>query len=460
MSRRIRFALLSIAVACASTMAFAQDVPPRVTWDGGLAVIDWAEPLRDEEAGPGEVPFSILTGPYIGWLTPTSAVIGWEVIAEKKLTDRPFASLSGNYDLARMAFRSVELKDLKPDTLYRYRLVSRGDGFAFESPEFEFRTLPPPDARQVRFAVIGDTQRYRSSPWTEINQRLYADIVKWDPALVLHMGDIVYDSWGPRLNGRKGWFRVLHLMRPMRSRLLMAPTMGNHDVTPDKLAWPPEYFRDIPSVKNAAGLSQPPFYYSYDVGHVHFTVLCTELGAGRDFDRSRRLYDRFSHDEQMAWLEEDLKNSQAAWKVVFFHQPLHTTGGYPAPAVLREDFGRVFDKYKVPLVFSGHDHSYQRTWRITNADRERSDTGTVHVISGGASNLFPSRGPQPWNVLHTKVHHYCRVTIGESEARVEAIRDSGELLESWRMPLVGQPETLVPYVPRSERETNREKIND
>ncbi|MEX0716193.1 MAG: metallophosphoesterase family protein [Planctomycetaceae bacterium] len=460
-------ALSTLALLCASPGAIADgpdslppEPQPAVTWDGDLATIEWTEPLRDEKAADGEVPFSILTGPYLGWLTPDSAVIGWEVVAEKKLTERPYASLSGNYVLDRMQFRSAKLNDLKPDTVYRYRLRSPGDGFRLKSPEFEFRTLPPPDSKVVRFALIGDTQRHAAAPWTDINQRLYADIIEWDPPLVLHVGDIVYDSWGASINGRKGWFRVMNLMRPLRARAFLAPGLGNHDIHPDRAIWPPSYFRDIPVKTNAAGSSRPPFYYSFDVGHVHFVALCTEVGAGRDFDRTRRLYDSFTYDEQLAWLDENLKSTRAVWKVVHFHQPLHTTGGYPAPQVIREDFGRLFDKHGVQLVLSGHDHSYQRTWRIDNATRERADDGSVQVVSGGASNLFPSRGPQTWNVLHTKVHHYCRVTIDGDEARIETIRDSGEALESWKLPLVGQPETIVKYVPRGDDETDGRKINE
>ena len=41
-----------------------------------------------------------------------------------------------------------------------------------------------------------------------------------------------------------------------------------------------------------------------------------------------------------------------------------------------QDFGAVCDKHGVQLLLSGHDHSYQRTWRIGNVDRQRSDTGT------------------------------------------------------------------------------------
>src|SRR4051812_31504880 len=97
---------------------------PKVTWSDDRATIEWVEPLADPTAAPGDVPFSVLSGPSIGWLTPTEAVIGWEVVAEKKLTAEPYASLRADYPAERIQRRSVTLSNLKPDTEYRYQLTS------------------------------------------------------------------------------------------------------------------------------------------------------------------------------------------------------------------------------------------------------------------------------------------------------------------------------------------------
>src|SRR5688572_5582824 len=63
--------------------------------------IEWIEPLKDPGAKAGEVPFSLLSGPILGWLSDTQATIGWEVIARKGLID-PFQEslgLPGETDL-------------------------------------------------------------------------------------------------------------------------------------------------------------------------------------------------------------------------------------------------------------------------------------------------------------------------------------------------------------------------
>src|SRR4051812_11412375 len=93
---------LSAAGVLAAAVLLTQGKPapePCVQWDGDLATVSWDEPLADPAAAPGEVPFSVLSGPYLGWLTDTEATVGWEVVARKGVTDPLKTSLPGNYDV-------------------------------------------------------------------------------------------------------------------------------------------------------------------------------------------------------------------------------------------------------------------------------------------------------------------------------------------------------------------------
>jgi acid phosphatase len=175
---------------------------------------------------------------------------------------------------------------------------------------------------------------------------------------------------------------------------------------------------------------------------VHFVALCTELRQKSDQKggpTDSQFPELFAYDQQLAWLEEDLRATSAAWKIAFFHQPLHTVGRYPCRPEFQRDLGRLFDRYGVSLVISGHDHSYQRTWRISNATRERADRGTVQVISGGAAYPFKRHLEADWNVLHSPVLHYLRMEIDGDRLRGEAVLDSGKVLEAWEMRTTGQP---------------------
>src|SRR5947199_5714123 len=93
-----RYLLCLGAVASVAVLAsFPDPADVRVTWNDNRATIAWKEDLADPNAGPKQVPFSVLTGPYLSWLTPTSASVGWEVVAERKLSDKPYASFRADY---------------------------------------------------------------------------------------------------------------------------------------------------------------------------------------------------------------------------------------------------------------------------------------------------------------------------------------------------------------------------
>jgi len=64
---------------------------------------------------------------------------------------------------------------------------------------------------------------------------------------------------------------------------------------------------------------------------------------------------------QRAWLDDTLKQSQDEWKICYFHHPIYSDGGrHGSDVQLRVALEPVFTKYGVNLVFSGHDHIYER----------------------------------------------------------------------------------------------------
>lgn len=63
---------------------------------------------------------------------------------------------------------------------------------------------------------------------------------------------------------------------------------------------------------------------------------------------------------QTAWLARSLADSSARWKLAVFHHPAFTCGAYRShPDVVRH-WVPLFERNKVRVVLSGHDHNYQR----------------------------------------------------------------------------------------------------
>jgi 3',5'-cyclic AMP phosphodiesterase CpdA len=66
-------------------------------------------------------------------------------------------------------------------------------------------------------------------------------------------------------------------------------------------------------------------------------------------------------EEQAVWLEQVLTENTARWVVCSFHHPVYSTGKNRDNPQLRNIWKPIFDKHRVDLVLTGHDHTYGRT---------------------------------------------------------------------------------------------------
>jgi 3',5'-cyclic AMP phosphodiesterase CpdA len=127
---------------------------------------------------------------------------------------------------------------------------------------------------------------------------------------------------------------------------------------------------------------------------------------------------------QLAWLDERLDKSTAAWKVCFFHHPLYTSGRY---RVWSQGFRLILEpllvKHGVDAVFSGHEHIYQRT---------EVQSGIQYFVSGGAGSLRRGDGtPAPY-VARTfdTDYHFMLIEIDGDDLHFQAISRSGATIDA------------------------------
>ena len=134
-------------------------------------------------------------------------------------------------------------------------------------------------------------------------------------------------------------------------------------------------------------------FYSFDYGPVHFTVLDT------NFHEAQGWQPQLLTDE-LRWLEQDLANSKARWKIVLQHRDIFMyafskESGRPERATFFLDFTRqlmpLYEKYKVDAVLSAHLHTYRRRLPLRNF--APSEDGITYILTGVAGNV---RYPKLW----------------------------------------------------------------
>jgi 3',5'-cyclic AMP phosphodiesterase CpdA len=203
----------------------------------------------------------------------------------------------------------------------------------------------PRAADSLKFAVIGDNGT-GEPPQYEVARQMISSRAAFPFDFVLMLGDNMYGS-------QKTQDFVTKFERPY-GRLLEAgvrffATLGNHD-QPANRSYPPF---------NMAGER----YYSFTRPPVRFFILDTNL-----MDRA-----------QLAWIDDTLERAAEPWKIVYFHHPIYSDGDRHGSNVeLRVMLEPLLVRHGVPVVFSGHEHIYERT---------TPQKGITYFIEGSSGQL-------------------------------------------------------------------------
>jgi predicted MPP superfamily phosphohydrolase len=129
--------------------------------------------------------------------------------------------------------------------------------------------------------------------------------------------------------------------------------------------------------------------------------------------------------EQIEWLEDTLKSAKEAWKVVYFHHPLYSSGiTHGSDLKLRATLEPLFVKYGVSLVLTGHDHVYERM---------KPQAGVQYFVTGSGGALRPGdvrRGEAFSARIVDDVQVFLALEIYQNEAVFNAISRTGAVVDS------------------------------
>jgi 3',5'-cyclic AMP phosphodiesterase CpdA len=179
----------------------------------------------------------------------------------------------------------------------------------------------------VKFAAIGDNGT-GEQPQYDIALQMEQWHQRFAFDTVIMLGDNLYGSQQPA-------DFALKFERPYKPLLdagvRFYASLGNHD----------NRSNDAYPLFNMHGER----YYTYVKKNVRFVVLDSNV----------------LDPPQLVWLETTLRGANERWKIAYFHHPLYSDGGRHGSEVdLRVKLEPLFVRYGVNVVYSGHDHIYER----------------------------------------------------------------------------------------------------
>jgi predicted phosphodiesterase len=261
-------------------------------------------------------------------------------------------------------------------------------------------TLAPRAEKSLRFAVIGDSGTGDKAQY-QVGERLTASRSVFPFEFVLMAGDNIYGSERPD-DFVKKFERPYKALLDMK--VLFYASLGNHD-DPNQRFYKPF---------NMDGKR----FYTFEKEDVRFFALDSN----------------YMDQAQLEWLEKELSSSRNTWKIAFFHHPIYSSGARHGSEVdLRELIEPLFLKHGVSVVFSGHEHFYERL---------KPQNGIAYFTSGGAAKLREGNirvGSEMTAKGFDTDRSYMLVEIADKTMHFQALSRTGELVDSGSVEAVKRP---------------------
>jgi acid phosphatase type 7 len=346
--------------------------------------------------------------PGVGQVRFTSDGVNYRfVTATSRLFTRGETGL-----LTNLVQYQADLTGLTPDTDYAYSVSVNGQDIG-SAGETRFRTAGP---GPFKFLVLGDSGwgDPRSDAQGLIAQRIAAE----KAALVVHTGDLVYPV-GSYEYYQRNYFNYY---APTMCSVPFFPCPGNHDYDVPNAA-PYLAVHAFPS--EGVPPSDAGRYYSFDWGNVHFVSIDAFQALERAINGGGAM---------LRWLDNDLRSTRQFWRIVYFHFPPFATGvnvNDPQCSWVRQYMVPIFENHGVQIVFSGHEHSYQRSKPIRRFNTVAAGAGTIYLTSGGGGAILYDVPTKPLVEVAKKDYHYLRVEVQGTRIRVRSIRHDGVELDNY-----------------------------
>lgn len=263
--------------------------------------------------------------------------------------------------------------------------------------------LKLPNQGQVRFAVIGDMGT-ASRAQREVGQRMSLFRQKFPFTFVITVGDNILGS--ETAADFKAKFEAPYA-ELLGAGVKFYASLGNHD---------------NPEQRN---------YGLFSMGGQRYYTFRISEGV-----RLFALDSNYLDAPQLTWLEKELSSSGSDWKIAYFHHPLYSSGRTHGSSLdLQKTLEPLFVRYGVNVVFTGHDHIYERV---------KPQKGITYFVAGSAGSLRKGdyRQPKPFSAIgFDRDFVFMLVEIDGPKMFYQAISRTGQTVDSG---VIEQPKAAGP----------------
>lgn len=295
---------------------------------------------------------------------------------------------------------TAKIRDLQPGTDYEYLIAPETDwtsACTFSTPEND---------DSFSFTWFGDV--HHKKEFGDLHHK--AEAAHPETAFYTIAGDLVGDGLY-----RDQWDDLFEFSKDVLCNKPLMNVPGNHD---NRLGLGAKMYRDMFSYP-ANGTEGVPTEQTYSFTYKNTLFLMLDATS--------------SVEAQTDWIEDQLANTKATWKIAVFHfPPYNWEEPYPD---IQEAWIPVFYKYHVDMVFSGHIHYYMRSKPMKDGQVVDSyNDGTAYIISLGIPGRREEISDEPYAAVREQdCWLYQHIRIDGNQLYYQSVNFDGEVIDEFEI---------------------------
>jgi predicted phosphodiesterase len=355
---------------------------------------------------------AITKGPWVQKVTPTSAVVRFELDTPAPAVVKLGADAgvrdggAGRFEsLEAKTLHSVTLTGLQPATRYAYEVSTAG-----ATTLAAVTTAPKEDsASPYRFLIYGDNRT---------DDAAHAAVVRGMAAaqsdFLIHTGDFVENG-----SSKAQWQTFFEIEAPLLREKPIFSCVGNHELIDGTGI---EYVRYFGPTQTVGAITAPDASPKQLLAPEHINDTFRWANT-RFFMLNGMVAWRSGADR--AWLDKALSDSDKeaglVWRVVVVHFGPWSSGPHGNNRLLHDaGIPALLRSHKVDLVISGHDHIYERGWA----------EGMAYIVSGGGgAPTYRIKNALPSARKFESVRHFIEASVSQAAINFGVVRPDGSIIE-------------------------------